>query len=131
MAICLDPQPFMDGQAIERQAVSPGAIFARNLPAGDYRLLITEENGADLLSTVVSNTEGEVTAGTFLADGSPRMIFQRIGGLGTPPEGIPTGTSGLLPGSNDPVQGLLIAAAGSLGLFALIGRERFRRSEAR
>ncbi len=129
--VSLDPQPFMEGQAIERQAVSPGAVFARDLPAGDYRVFVTQENGEELLSTVVSNTEGEVTAGTFLADGSTRLVFQRTGGLGTPPAGIPTGTSGLLPGSNDPVQGLLIAAAGSLGLFALIGRERFRRSEVR
>lgn len=131
IVVSLDPEPFMDGQAIERQAVSPGAIFARDLPAGDYRLFITEENGEELLSTALSNTEGEVTAGTFLADGTPRMIFQRTGGLGTPPDGIPTGTSGLLPGSKDPVPGLLIAAAGSLGLFALVGRERLRRSEGR
>ena len=82
-----------------------------------------------LLATVLSNPEGEVTSGTFLPNATEQqLILQRIDGVGTPPAGIPTGTGGLLPGSQDPIGGLLIAAAGSVGLLVLVGRERLRRS---
>jgi hypothetical protein len=123
--------PVTEGASVQRQAIAPGAVLARDLPTGDYQLFITEEDGSPLLASVVSNTEGEVTAATFLRDGSPRLILQRIGGLGTPPTGIPTGASGLLPGSEDPTTGLLVAAAGALGFFALVGRERFVRQGRR
>jgi hypothetical protein len=112
------------GASLEPQAVAAGTALTQDLPTGNYQLFITEEDGSPLLATVVSNTEGEATAATFLRDGSPRLILQRIGDLGTPPNGIPTGTSGLLPGSEDPTSGLLIAAAGALALFVLVGRQR-------
>ncbi|MFW2383783.1 MAG: DUF4397 domain-containing protein, partial [Acidimicrobiales bacterium] len=119
-------EPLTSGTAVERQAIAPGAFLSADLPSGDYQLLISDENGSELLATVVSNTEGEATAATFLSDGTPRLILQRIGDLGTPPNGIPTGTGGLLPGSEDPITGLLIAAAGAIALFAVVGRERLR-----
>ncbi|MGI9610441.1 MAG: DUF4397 domain-containing protein [Acidimicrobiia bacterium] len=119
-------EPIGDGESVERQAIAPGGALTRDLPAGNYQLTIASETGEPLLTTVVSNVEGEATAGTFLNNGTARMVFQRIGGLGTPPIGIPTGTDGLLPGSTDPTTGLLIAAAGALGLLMLVGRERLR-----
>ncbi|MBT8241924.1 MAG: DUF4397 domain-containing protein [Acidimicrobiia bacterium] len=123
--ILVTVDPVTDGAAaLERQAVSPGGVLSRDLPSGDYQLFITEEDQSPLLATVLSNPEGELTSATFLRDGSPRLILQRIGDLGTPPNGIPTGTDGLLPGSGDPTAGLVIAALGALGLFVVIGRER-------
>jgi hypothetical protein len=122
--IVVTVDPVRDGAALERQAVSPGAVLSLDLPSGDYQLFVAEEDGSPLLATVVSNPEGELTSATFLRDGSPRLILQRIGDLGSPPDGIPTGTDGLLPGSDDPTAGLLIAALGAIGLFAVVGRER-------
>ncbi|NNE96993.1 MAG: DUF4397 domain-containing protein [Acidimicrobiales bacterium] len=119
-------EPVAEGEALRRQAISPGAVLSRDFPAGDYQVTISGEDGTALLATIISNTEGEATAATYLADG--RLILQRIGGLGSAPNGIPTGTSGLLPGSGDPITGLLVAAAGALGLFTLVGQQRLRRT---
>ena len=96
-AIEVSFEPIDGGEPLLRQAISAGAVLPRDLPAGDYRVTISDADGAAVLTTVISNTEGEATSATFLADG--RLILQRIGGLGSAPNGIPTGTSGLLPGS--------------------------------
>ncbi len=119
----------VDGGAPAEVRLAPGESLTTDLPAGDYVVQIADENGNELLTSVVSNVEGSLTSATaILSDqGDAELLLQRISDLGTPPDGIPTGNSGLLPGSDgDGSAGLILAGIGALGLLALVGRQRLR-----
>ncbi|NNF56481.1 MAG: DUF4397 domain-containing protein, partial [Acidimicrobiales bacterium] len=122
----------VDGGLPMEVGLEPGESFTADLPAGDYVVQITDEAGNERLASVVSNVEGTLTSATaILPDvGDAELLLQRISDLGTPPDGIPTGNSGLLPGSHgDESTGLILAGIAALGLLALVGRQRLRNVE--
>ncbi len=129
VAVIVGITPISGGESIS-EGLGPRATVSADLAAGDLQIQIEDQSGAVLIVTIVSNPEGNLTTGTFLigADGEGRLLLQRISGLESPPDGIPTGDSGLLPGPETPYTGLALAAIAATSLFVLVGRQRLGQS---
>jgi hypothetical protein len=126
-AVIVTMTPLAGGEPLSEPLAARATISA-DLPAGEYRIRIEDQARQVLFETTISNPEGNLTTGTFLIgeDDQSLLLLQRINGLQSPPDGIPTGDSGLLPGPDDGYFGLAIAALAAVGLLVLVGRHRLR-----